>query len=79
MCAFFSNFAIAGGPPPALVKVESAKLLDIAPVVMVTGTVIGRDDANVAAEVEGRLEYVLEVGDVVEILSKCSDGWWKVM
>ena len=66
MCAFFSNFAIAGGPPPALVKVESAKLLDIAPVVMVTGTVIGRDDANVAAEVEGRLEYVLEVGDVVE-------------
>ena len=23
-------------------------------------------------------ELTLEVGDVVDILSKCTDGWWKV-
>jgi len=24
-------------------------------------------------------ELTLAVGDVVDVLAKCSDGWWKVM
>ncbi len=55
----------AGGPPPAVVKVENAVTMDIAPFVWVTGTVISRYDSRIAAEVEGRLESVLDVGEIV--------------
>ena len=55
----------AGGPPPAVVKVENAMTMDIAPFVWVTGTVISRYDSRIAAEVEGRLESVLDVGEIV--------------
>jgi RND family efflux transporter MFP subunit len=50
---------------PALVKVAVASIKDIAPVTMVPGTVVSRDDARLSAEVEGRLTMVAEVGTVV--------------
>ena len=60
-----SSGLFAGGGPPAIVEVKKAVEMEIAPVVWVTATVIGRYDSNIAAEVEGRLETILDVGDRV--------------
>ncbi len=54
------------GPPPALVQVDEARQISMAPTIWLPGTVVSRDDARVAAEVEGRLVEVLEVGTRVE-------------
>ena len=51
------------GPPPAIVVVEKAVKKYIAPTAWYSGTVISRDDANLAAEISGRLIRVAEVGD----------------
>jgi RND family efflux transporter MFP subunit len=50
---------------PALVKVAVASVRDIAPVTMVPGTVVSRNDARLSAEVPGRLISVADVGTVV--------------
>ncbi|MCJ7814641.1 MAG: hypothetical protein MUP31_01190, partial [Xanthomonadales bacterium] len=50
---------------PALVKVAEASFRDIAPVTMVPGTVVSRNDARLSAEVVGRLTSVADVGTVV--------------
>ncbi len=50
------------GMPPALVRVAQASLQTLAPVTLVPGTVVSREDARVAAEVNGRLVSVAEVG-----------------
>ncbi|MEM1412347.1 MAG: efflux RND transporter periplasmic adaptor subunit [Pseudomonadota bacterium] len=50
------------GMPPALVQVAEASLQTLAPVTMVPGTVVSRDDARIAAEVDGRLVDVADVG-----------------
>jgi RND family efflux transporter MFP subunit len=55
--------AQTGGP--ALVRVATAEVKNIAPVTMVPGTVISRDDAQLSAEVPGRLIEVLDVGTQV--------------
>jgi RND family efflux transporter MFP subunit len=55
--------AQSGGP--ALVRVALAEIKDIAPLTMVPGTVISRDDAQLSAEVPGRLTDVLDVGTPV--------------
>ena len=52
---------------PALVKVAIASIKDIAPVTMVPGTVVSRNDARLSAEVSGRLNMVSEVGTVVAL------------
>lgn len=72
----FSSFSFAGGMPPAVVQVEEAVNTNIAPFVWVSGTVIGRFDSKVAAEVNGVLKNVLDVGDYVEendIIAKIDD------
>jgi RND family efflux transporter MFP subunit len=56
-------FAQMGGP--ALVKVATVSVKDIAPVTLVPGTVVSRNDARLAAEVEGRLTMVSDVGTLV--------------
>ena len=50
---------------PALVKVGEANIQDIAPVTMVPGTVVSRNDARLSAEVPGRLISVADVGTLV--------------
>ena len=50
---------------PALVKVAVASIKDIAPVTMVPGTVVSRNDARLSAEVPGRLISVADVGTEV--------------
>ena len=56
--------AIAGAQMggPALVKVGVASIKDMAPVTLVPGTVVSRNDARLSAEVEGRLTRVADVG-----------------
>lgn len=53
------------GMPPALVHVAEARLQTLAPVTLVPGTVVSRDDARLAAELDGRLVEVAEVGTTV--------------
>jgi RND family efflux transporter MFP subunit len=50
---------------PALVRVAIASMKDIAPATLVPGTVVGRNDARLSAEVEGRLTMVADVGTEV--------------
>lgn len=47
---------------PALVRVATASFRDIAPVTLVPGTVVSRNDARLSAEVAGRLVSVADVG-----------------
>lgn len=54
------------GPPPPSVRVAEARLMELAPVIQVPGTVISRNDARLASEVAGRLVYVAEVGTRIE-------------
>ena len=55
----------AQGGGPALVKVAVASMQDIAPVTLVAGTVVSRNDASLSAEVSGRLNSVADVGTFV--------------
>lgn len=52
--------------PPAPVVVATAEERLLAPVTFFPGTVISRDDARLAAEVEGRLKWVADVGTSVK-------------
>lgn len=54
------------GMPPALVRVAEASLKTLAPVTLVPGTVVSRDDARLASEVDGRLVEVADVGARVD-------------
>lgn len=47
---------------PALVRIAPASMKNIAPVTMVAGTVVSRNDARLSAEVPGRLTEVADVG-----------------
>lgn len=49
--------------PPAVVVTETATLENIAPSAFYSATVISRDDANLSAELAGRITWVAEVGD----------------
>ena len=65
-----------GGAPPANVRVAVAEVREMAPVSLVPGTVVSRNDALLAAEESGRLERVAEVGTVVvegDVLAKIED------
>lgn len=51
--------------PPARVAVTVAETRDMAPVVDVTGTVVSLNDSRIAAEIEGVLTWLANVGDAV--------------
>ena len=54
------------GPPPAIVVTETAVQESIAPTALYSATVISRDDANLSAELAGRITWVTEVGDQIQ-------------
>lgn len=54
------------GPPPAIVVAEKAVMQEIAPTALYSATVISRDDANLSAEIAGRITWVAEVGDRIK-------------
>jgi RND family efflux transporter MFP subunit len=67
--ALMVNGVVAAQPaeePPAPVVVAPAEERLLAPVTFFSGTVISRDDAKLAAEVEGRLKWVADVGTSVK-------------
>jgi RND family efflux transporter MFP subunit len=56
----------AGGNLAVPVQVVRAVNVDLAPVTWMPGTVIGKLDSKVAAEVDGRIDTVADVGDYVD-------------
>lgn len=52
--------------PPARVEVATAEFRDMAPVVEVSGTVLSLNDSRIAAEVEGILTWMADVGEAVD-------------
>ena len=58
-------FAQAAGEP-APVSVMTARMVHMAPQVALPGTVVSRNDSKLASEVEGRVAWVADVGDVVK-------------
>ena len=67
----------AKGPPPAPVVVATAESRMLAPVTWYPGTVISRNQARVAAEVEGRLEWVADVGTAIaegDVIAQLDDA-----
>lgn len=63
-------------PEPALVELDNVKTEMVSENIWVPGTVMSRTDANIAAEVAGRLSWVAEVGEVIEkgeVLAKIDD------
>ncbi len=52
--------------PPARVEVATAELKEMAPVVDLPGTVISLNDSRIAAEIEGVLTWLAEVGAAVD-------------
>ncbi len=80
--AVSSSSAFAGeSMPPAIVQVENAINIEIAPFNWVSGTVMGRFDSKIAAEVEGTLDTVLDVGDRLgedEVIAKIDDMTYRL-
>ena len=75
--AFAQGGGNAKGPPPAPVVVATAESRMLAPVTWYPGTVISRNQARVAAEVEGRIEWVAEVGAAIaegEVVARLDDA-----
>lgn len=59
--------AWAQSPAPAPVAVDEAKLDTFSASLWVSGTVISRNDARIGAEATGRITWVAEVGETVEV------------
>ncbi|MCG8379101.1 MAG: efflux RND transporter periplasmic adaptor subunit [Proteobacteria bacterium] len=78
----FTAFSVnADGPPPVMVQVDEAVSMEIAPFVWVTGTVIGRFDSRIAAEVEGNLLEIMDVGDIVnegDVIARVDDSSYRL-
>jgi len=62
---FHTSLWAQDGPPGVPVRVAKASLQLLVPVTIVPGTVISRNDANLAAEVSGRLLEMADVGTPV--------------
>ncbi len=68
------------GRPPAIVVVDQAVKESIAPTAFYSANVISRDDANLSAELAGKITWVAEVGDrfaTGEIVVKLDDVFIK--
>jgi len=67
---------------PALVRVAEAHYKDIAPITLVPGTVVSRNDARLSAEVSGRLTSVADVGTAVEeggVIAEIEDTMFRLL
>lgn len=68
LAAMPAGLAQEGPPgfPPAKVQVATAELRDMSPVVETSGTVVSLNDSRIAAEVEGVLVWIAEVGEAID-------------
>lgn len=55
-----------GGPPPANVRTDAVSNERMAPHMEVPGTIISRHDSRISSEVAGRIEWIAEVGALIE-------------
>ncbi len=63
-------------PPPVLVQVDEARAESITELTWVPGTVLSQTDSNIASEVNGRITWMAQVGDIVEegaVLARIDD------
>lgn len=70
-----------GGPPPSPVEVVEAQMTVLAPNLEIPGTVVSRNDARLAAEVQGRLSWIAEIGarvDEGERVAKIEDTYLRL-
>jgi len=54
------------GPPPANVQTDVVTEERMAPQLQVPGTIISRNDSQISSEVAGRVEWIAEVGALIE-------------
>ncbi len=80
-----SSFVLAQeepkGPPPALVEIDDVKVEMVSETIWVPGTVMSRTDSRIASEVAGRIDWIADVGDLVEqgdVLAKLDDELLKL-
>ena len=66
LCVVAGLFATQGQAAPAAVVVVEAELRQLTPLIQVSGTVISRNDARLAAQVEGRVTWMSDVGTQLE-------------
>lgn len=66
--AAFLAFGVAGfsASPPTTVSVAAVKAVTMSPTFAAPGSVVAMNDAHIAAEVEGKVDKVAEVGDIVK-------------
>ena len=62
-----SRSVAAQEPPPAPVRISEAVLQNMTSVTRAPGTIVSRHDARIAAEIAGRLTWVAEAGEKVEL------------
>lgn len=62
LLSLFVSAAWAQSPPPATVVVDEARMDTFSAALWVSGTVISQHDARIAAETDGRITWVAEVG-----------------
>ncbi len=78
----FPLCVVVGAPSPAHpVQVDKAVMIEISPFVWVNGTVIGRYDARVAAEIDGNLTDILDIGDHVkagDVIARIDDTSYRL-
>ncbi len=73
--------AFAQTADPAQVGVVTAKIVRMAPKLALPGTVVARNDSHLASEVEGRVAWVAQVGDVIKkdgIVARLDDSMLKL-
>jgi len=61
--ALASAAAVAQSPPPVSVETEYATEEEMSATMAVSGVVISREDAAISSELEGKLNWIAEVGD----------------
>lgn len=62
--------------PPILVQVDEARAESVKELTWITGTVLSQTDSNIASEVNGRITWMAQVGDIVKegaILARIDD------
>ncbi len=67
LALMFAAAAVAQSPapPPAVVSVATAEIRALAPLLWTPANAVSRDDARIAAEANGRLVELADIGDVV--------------
>ena len=76
-----TNFAHSMNFPPANVNVVPAKMMDLSPVIWVSGTVVSQNDSKIASEISGRLVSLSAIGALIErgdVIARIDDKQLKI-